>query len=396
MWTLIGACLLGVALPEVELKTVGGQSARGTLLELDAQHSALQTPAGRSRWELQNLAAITVIAPQTGPSVPSAVSVEMVDGSKLAAETFTAEKGRARVRLAGGETIELAVGDIRWVRFVPLTEAVASQWSKIVASATASDILVVRRDDGVDYHRGVLRGVTDEAVEFELDGERLPVRRSKVFGLVYHHVSGRELPEPIGVLQDRSGSTWTLQTVALAGDQVEWTTLLGVKQKRPLAAVARLDFSRGKVVYLSDLKPDSVQWVPYFGMGKELPTRMAWYAPRQDQNLQSGPLQIDGKRYAKGLAMHSRTELVYRLADRYRRLVAVAGIDDTARPRGSVRLVIRGDDRVLFDAVVAGADPAKPVDLDMTGVRRLSILADFGDDLDVGDHLDLCEARLLK
>jgi hypothetical protein len=131
-------------------------------------------------------------------------------------------------------------------------------------------------------------------------------------------------------------------------------------------------------------------------MGRELPTRAAWYAPRQDQNLQSGPLQIDGKRYAKGLAMHSRTELVYRLADRYRRFVAVVGIDDTARPRGNVRLVISGDDRVLFEAVVAGTDVPKPIELDMTGVRRLSILADFGDDLDVGDHLDLCEARLLK
>jgi hypothetical protein len=238
--------------------------------------------------------------------------------------------------------------------------------------------------------------VTDQTVEFELEGEKVPVRRSKVFGLVVHHASGRELPEAMGVLHDRSGSTWTLRSLALAGDQIEWTTLLGVKQKRPLAAVARLDFSRGKVVYLSDLKPDSVQWVPFFGMGRELPTRAAWYAPRQDQNLQSGPLQIDGKRYAKGLAMHSRTELVYRLADRYRRFVAVVGIDDTARPRGNVRLVISGDDRVLFEAVVAGTDVPKPIELDMTGVRRLSILADFGDDLDVGDHLDLCEARLLK
>jgi len=392
----MGACLLSVALPEVELKTVGGQSARGTLVELDAQHSALQTPAGHSRWELQDLAAITVIAPPAAASVLPAVSIEMVDGSNLAADVFNAENGRAKVKLVGGEVLELSGDDIRWVRFAPLSEAMASQWSKIIGRATAGDILVVKRDDAVDYHQGVLRGVTDQTVEFELEGEKLPVRRSKVFGLVVHHASGRELPEAMGVLDDRSGSTWTLRSVALAGDQIEWTTPLGVRQKRPLAAVARLDFSRGKVAYLSDLKPDAVHWVPYFGMGKELSTRMAWYAPRQDQNLQSGPLQIDGSRYAKGLAMHSRTELVYRLADRYRRFVALVGIDDTARPRGSVRLVIRGDDRILFEAVVAGTDPPKPVELDMTGVRRLSILADFGDDLDVGDHLDLCEARLLK
>lgn len=396
MWTVIGVCLLGVTLPEVELRTVGGQSVKGALLELDAQHSAIRTSAGRTQWELRDLAAILVLGPSDRPSAAPAVSVEMVDGTKLAAETFTAEKGRANVKVAGGDVVELSGEDIRWVRFAPPTDAIAAQWSKIIEGDNVGDLLVVKRDEGIDYHRGVLHGVTGETVEFEMEGERLPVRRSKVYGLVYHHPAGRELAEPIGSLQDRTGSVWTLRTVALKDDQIEWTTALGVKQKRPLAAVTRLDFSHGKVVYLSDLEPDSVQWVPYFGMGKEIPSRIAWCAPHKDRNLQSGPLQIDGRRYAKGLALHSRTEMVFRLAAPYRRFVASVGIDDTARPRGSVRLVIRGDDRILFDAEVAGMDPVKPVELDMTGVRRLTILADFGEDLDIGDYLDLCEARLLK
>jgi hypothetical protein len=131
-------------------------------------------------------------------------------------------------------------------------------------------------------------------------------------------------------------------------------------------------------------------------MGREMPLRSEFYAPRGDRSLLSGPLQVDGIRYAKGLALHSRTTLVYRLPGRFRRLVAVAGIDDRVRPRGNVRLVIRGDDRVLLDAAVAGTDPARPLDLDVAGVRRLTILVDFGEDLDVADHLDLCEARLLQ
>jgi hypothetical protein len=36
------------------------------------------------------------------------------------------------------------------------------------------------------------------------------------------------------------------------------------------------------------------------------------------------------------------------------------------------------------------------VDLDLQGVRRLAVLADFGQEMDVADHLDLCEARILK
>ena len=136
--------------------------------------------------------------------------------------------------------------------------------------------------------------------------------------------------------------------------------------------------------------------MPYFGLGKELSSRVALYSPRQDQNLEAGPLQVDGKRFAKGVSLHSRTTIVYRLPDRYRRFVAVAGIDDSARPQGNVRLTIRGDDRPLFEGSVTGVEGAKTLDVDVTGVRRLTILADFGDDFDVGDHLDLCDARLLK
>jgi hypothetical protein len=61
-----------------------------------------------------------------------------------------------------------------------------------------------------------------------------------------------------------------------------------------------------------------------------------------------------------------------------------------------VLLVVRGDDRVLLETAVAGTDPPRAVDLDLAGVRRLAILVDFGGDLDVADHLDLCEARIVK
>ena len=88
--------------------------------------------------------------------------------------------------------------------------------------------------------------------------------------------------------------------------------------------------------------------------------------------------------------------MVYRLPGRFGRFKAIVGIDDSVRPNGNVRLVISGDDRVLLEATIDGSDEPKPVDLDISGVRRLRILVDFGQRLDVADHLDLCEARIVK
>jgi hypothetical protein len=163
-----------------------------------------------------------------------------------------------------------------------------------------------------------------------------------------------------------------------------------------LEAIARLDFSRGKVEYLSQMKPESVDWTPYFAPLGAQDAQHAFFRFRTDRGLREPTLSLGGKTYQRGLALHSRTELVYRLDGRWRRLEAVAGIDDSVQGKGHVRLTIRGDGQVLYDEQIAGRDAPRPVSLDVSGVRRLTILVDFGDDLDVADHLDLCEARIIK
>jgi hypothetical protein len=177
-------------------------------------------------------------------------------------------------------------------------------------------------------------------------------------------------------------------------EKLQWTTPSGLSVSQPVEEIAKIDFSGGKLAYLSDLKPDSVAWTPYFGTAKPLPAMERFYAPRYDRGFDASPLRLGGAPYGKGLALRSRTEIVYRLPAPYQRFQAVVGIDDAVRPAGKVRLLVRGDDKVLFEAVIAGSDAPQPVDLDLTGVRRLTILADFGDGPNVGDHLLLCNARL--
>ena len=298
--------------------------------------------------------------------------------------------------MRSAKPLELATRDIRAVRLQSQTDSVAAEWSRILESGADGDLLVIREGDSIDYHRGVLGAVDDNVVRFDLDGELLPVKRSKVHGLVYYQSAGRNLPEPVCRVIDSDGSQWMVRTIRLEDEDFAWTTPLGLEVTRRPAEVARIDFSQGKITYLSDLEPESVVWTPYFGTGKGQPTLSGFFAPRKDRGLDPGPLQLGGKRYRKGLALHSRTKMVYRLPGPCRRFKATVGIDDRVRPQGNVRLVIQGDERVLLETVVAGTDPPMPIDLDVTGVRRLGILVDFGGDLDVADHLDLCEARVAK
>ncbi len=394
MWTLLLAGVLGAALPEVEVQTLGGETLRGPIVKLDDQSLTLQASGGEVSLEIDKLLAMSP-KEQAGAGPQPIVWVELVDGSRLVGQGYTAKDGRCRLVTPAG-TLEMSRADVLSVRLQGQTEAISPQWSAILERKIDADFIVVRKDQSLDFHKGVLHDLTSEVVEFELDGELLPVKRAKVFGLIYRHREGRQLPAARCALTDVSGAKWLVHSLALEGEQLRWTTPAGLAVLRPVASVVRVDFSEGKVVFLSDLKPESVAWTPFFGTAEKLPAVAEFFAPRQDRALDPRPLKLGDKQYTKGLAVHSRTQLVYRLPSRFRRFVATVGIDDAVRPRGNVQLVIRGDDRVLLDEKITGSDPPKELDLDVVGVRRLSILVDFGEDLDVADHLDLCEARVIK
>lgn len=113
--------------------------------------------------------------------------------------------------------------------------------------------------------------------------------------------------------------------------------------------------------------------------------------------LEQQPLKLDGKVYRKGLAMHSRSTVVYRLPGKFRTFTAVAGIDDSVRSAGGeVALEISGDGKSLWKGSIRGGTPPQTLEVDVTGVKRLEILADYGVGEDIADHLDLCEAKVVK
>ena len=396
MWNLLIISLLTAAGPNVQVPLLDGETLTGSLVRLDADGVTIRTADGPITLPTDRLAAILPEATPPKRQPTSRIWVELTDGSMLVVLVYSVTSGEARIVLPGGKNLRVATRDVASVRFQSQTETIGAEWSRIRESATEGDLLVIRKNDSVDYLVGQLHDVTDTVVRFELDGEILPVKRTKIHGLNYYRPAKDDLPEPLFELTGRDGSFWPVLSVSFADEMLRWTTPLGIEFDAPLATVARIDFSRGKIIYLSDLEPESVEWAPFFGSGKRLSSVSEFFAPRWDRGLDSGPLLLVGKSYQKGLAIHSRTRLVYRLPGRFGRFRATAGIDDRVRPNGNVRLVILGDDRVLLEITLGGADPPEPIDLDLAGVRRLSILVDFGDDLDVADHLNLCEARVIK
>jgi hypothetical protein len=117
------------------------------------------------------------------------------------------------------------------------------------------------------------------------------------------------------------------------------------------------------------------------------------YKYRRDIGFEQNPLRLDGKSYRKGLSLASRSTLVYKLPGKFRLFRGTIGIDDSVRETGDVHLAIKGDGKTLWEGEVRGTDPARELELEIGGVKRLEVLVDYGGGLDIGDRLDLCEAE---
>ncbi len=394
MSSILLALILSSAVPPFEAQTLDGQTISGALVELTADRLTLETSQGRVSLEMKNLLTLTAKREaRPFPQMPGVI-VELTDGSTIHGRQYVARGGQARITLAGGEVVEAPMSVVQSVR-LQCADPLDAEWSRLIDAKADSDLLIVRTNGTLDSHGGVVHDVTEDTVGFDLDGEILPVKRSKVYGFVYRHGVVDEPPPAICRITDASGSRWSARSVSLA-DNLQWATSTGLSVSQPLENVLRMDFSLGKLVYLSDLKPDSTVWTPYFGGVRLLPALRLFYAPRFDRGFESETLKLGGNEYRKGLALFARTELVYRLPVGFRCFRAVVGIDDAWGTGGKVRLIVRGDDQVLLETDVSGKDSPQSIELNVAGVRRLTILVDFGDDLGTGDRLLLCNARIVK
>ena len=209
----------------------------------------------------------------------------------------------------------------------PPSDATAALWKQLAEREVAGDLLIVAKREGglLDYLSGVAGDVSADEVAFDYDGQKLPVKRSKVAAISYYHAQRRSLPEASCRLTLMDGSQIPAHDVALVDDgMLRVKTPAGIELTVSLMHVVRGDFSAGKLAYLSDLKPIEMRWTPRIATPGAASLIADVGQPRNNVSFtgsalslawpdESQPTGHEIRTYARGLAIRSRTDLAYRL-----------------------------------------------------------------------------------
>jgi alpha-galactosidase len=122
-------------------------------------------------------------------------------------------------------------------------------------------------------------------------------------------------------------------------------------------------------------------------------TQQGWGEPKHDVSVENRPLRIGGRTFEHGLGTHADSVLYVQLNGGSRRFTAWVGVDDEVNKRGSVEFRILADEKEIYrSGILEGGEPARAVDVDVSGVKVLILLVESGPDGMNYDHADWADA----
>jgi len=327
--------------------------------------------------------------PAEGPATDEVLCL-LADGGRLIGRWLPAPDGQVRVRnRVLGEAV-LRFAELRAVRLGGVAEDTAARaelerW--LADPPTGDDVLIALAEGRVTSLRGALRGLSPDGGRFTYGGRDLPIRPAVAYAVVFGGGSWPEAQREIRVHID-DGSR--LCGRMAGGDDLTIAVVTGggTAMRVPIDHVEAIEFRSPRVTFASDLRPAEAKFEPY------LPA--AW-PPRMDRAVSNRPIRLGGREYAKGIGVHSRSELAFDVEGKYRLFAATIGIDDAVRPRGDVVFRVVADDREVFvSGPVSGRDPPRPIRVEIGGARRVRLIVEYAGQFDIGDHADWAEARFIR
>lgn len=365
-----------------------------------------------------------------------AAFLELRDGSRIAVASFSMKNTTVSCRFLNGGDFSFPLEQLKAVRLTVqgLNDVLSppEDWKKYTAANEKSDRLITGQSGSLDAYTGILQEVTENTVSFSVDGETLPVPRRKVFGILLALPQGTdssaEKVPSFGLMKQWDGSVLVLRSLNCnENGSVKWTTVSGISGVHKPAEIESFDFGRKNASYLSELPFVSKEQAVFFGTSSvprspmelfqqfranqwntgtdsaQAPALMLTPLAEESQGqIPERPLPrlngflLNNTMYEYGLSLSAQSVREYTLSEPFQTLRFVAGIDDRLRPNGRVLVRIQADGQLLFEAVLEGSQPAIRKELNISGVSKITLSAEYPGGFSEPAILTLGDAKLIK
>jgi len=395
--------------PTAEFQLVSGDTLSGTLVDIDGKVAKIRVADEELRSIPLNEIFTVSLKRETVIPAPSHLPVEvlLVDGSRIKGQSVAFGGRDFAIQTTEDILLNLTKTNVRGMRFLHSEEdeqsgadSLSANWTELLKQPIVGDAIVLVREGELTHQEVVVTNIEGEEISIQLDDIQTDVNRDKLFGLLFYQRQQRRLPSSLGTLKTVDGSSWQLRDMKLLEDQLEVTSLAGVRHELPLSQVDSFDFAAGNILFLTEISPDRTQWSPFIGSLLSTDELALVYAPRFDSSFHGQPLALErnGKLqgFAKGIASQAKTELIYTLPEGFKQFRALVGLSPRGPQNASLKFSLVGDQRIILEEVFTEESPIQEIAVDVSLVRRLRIIVDFSESGGWGDVLHICQPRLIK
>jgi len=396
---LFVCCSAVSAVDPPELRPLKGEKLKGDLVTLNGKEIVLTVNGKPVATPIEGTLQLDFRAP-TNP-VGTYSQVELADGSILRCAKVEFKGKDAILTLVSGQTATVPMRLLSSVMSEANDVKLVAAWKELLGGRKATyDALVVKKKDtgSLVYGEGTFYDASDDGktIEFKRQGneEKEKFAVEKIHGMVFIRPPDPNMPSRVCEVFDVQGARLFAKSAVLKEGKLVVETQCGAEVNYALDALARLDYSKGKLTYLSDIDLARIKLVQVSPLGNKPEFR-------RDRNPDNtGDIRLAGKKYEKGLVMHSRTEVTFDLEGEYREFKAVAGIDDNVTQGSDAPVVLRieGDGKELKTLNLTRKDGAKDIQVNIKDVQKLRVIVDSAPDnlFGLGSILDLADAKVSK
>lgn len=404
MMSLILIALLSLP-SDVKVSTLDGQTRSGQLKTLSENGVVIVEAGADVTLPSENVMSIEFPANAAAPAA-GGQTVTLVDGSQLNGTGVIRNAKTLTMASPGLGQLDIENKAIQSVRLMADNPTFRSQWNTFQRRETDKDLLIVAKRDGsgLDFLAGVVSAIAADKIEFQLDGDAVPVPAARVYGVVFATTAEAAAAAGTIKLMSVQGDVISAKTIQVADDSVKIDTAWGQTLNAPLAQCQKIDLSGGRLQFLSDLEPIEETFAGVDPEGSLFTglindeQQALLFGPRRDSTMEKqSKIRLRGREYSKGLCIHSKTEIAWAIDKKFSSLDCLVGVDDEVAFNGkhAVALKISGDDQVLFEKTIATSDEPIPVRVALEGISTLTIVVDYADGDSTCDWLDLADAKLL-
>ncbi len=381
-----------------ELRPLKGEKIKGDLQSLNDKEIVLTVGGKPVSTPVEGTLQLDFRAPTTPLGVYS--QVELTDGSVLRCSKVEFKGKDVVLTLVSGQVATVPMTLIASLMHQANDVKLVADWKELLGTTKRSyDVLVRKLESGkLAYLEGTFYDASDDGktIEFKVKdkADKTAVAVEKLEGIVFSRVPDPNLPSRLCEVLDTQGAKLYAQSAVLKDGKVTVKTQCGAQVAFAPEALARLDYSKGKLTFLSEMELARVKLVQVARQGRTPEFR-------RDRNPDNtGDIRVAGKKYDRGLVMHSRTEVTFELEGEYREFKAVLGIDDNVTQGSEEPVLVRveGDGNELKTFEVTRKAGAVAVNLNIKDVNKLRIIVDNTPEniLGLGSIVDLADAKVSK